>query len=112
MLTSRTMSALKPEQLRWTCDTDELGPDDPHVANEATIGQQRGVDAITFGLALEQEGFNVFVAGPPGSGRTTTVQTLVARATSRRPAASDWCYVHNPWCFRTLRAYQSIRESQ
>jgi predicted ATP-dependent protease len=83
--------------LRWRCDPDELGfattRDVPSL--EGTVGQERGVDAVAVGLALDTAEFHVFVAGPSGSGRTTTVQTLVSHEAGRRPAASDWCYLHN-----------------
>ncbi len=60
-----------------------------------TIGQPRALDALSIGLETTTPGFNVFVAGAPGSGRMTTVlDDLALRArTRRRPC--DWVYVHN-----------------
>src|SRR5262252_3223204 len=93
----RAATALTADRLRWRCDPQSLGFDstDNLTPLQGTVGQQRGVDAITFGLAVDQDGFNVFVAGPAGSGRTTTVQALVTDAASKRPAPSDWCYLYN-----------------
>jgi predicted ATP-dependent protease len=95
--TTRTTAALPVERLRWTCDPSTLGvaSTDDVLPLEGTIGQDRGLEAIAFGLAIDRGGFNLFVVGPPGSGRTTTVQDLVKRAAASRPAASDWCYLHN-----------------
>jgi len=60
-----------------------------------TIGQPRALDAIDFGLAVVSPGFNLFVAGDPGSGRLTTVlDTLDIRAATM-PPPPDWVYVHN-----------------
>ena len=82
---------LQPEQLRWRCDPADLEPSATSQSvpapAEGTLRQRRGIDAISFGLALDRDGFNIFVAGPPGSGRATTVQMLVARAGN---ASSSW----------------------
>ena len=40
-------------------------------------------------------GYHIFVAGPEGTGKTTIVRELVQRHARRRPAADDWCLVHN-----------------
>jgi lon-related putative ATP-dependent protease len=88
---------LEPEQLRWFCDpaqlsfetTEELQPLD------GTIGQDRAVRALTFGLEIRSTGFNLFVAGPRGTGRSSTVDAYVRRLAASRPAPGDWCYVHN-----------------
>jgi lon-related putative ATP-dependent protease len=88
---------LEPEQLRWFCDpaqlafetTEELQPLD------GTIGQDRAVRALTFGLEMRSGGFNVFVAGPRGTGRSSTVDAYVRRLAESQPVPADWCYVHN-----------------
>ncbi|HEY1296806.1 MAG TPA: AAA family ATPase [Chloroflexota bacterium] len=89
--------ALPAESLRWRCDPETLGfastDDVPPLVG--TAGQDRGLDAINLGLAVENDGFNVFVAGPPGSGRTTTARYLIAQTAASRAAPSDWCYLHN-----------------
>lgn len=59
------------------------------------IGQSRARDAIVFGVGITHEGYNIFVAGPEGSGKQTLVQQLVGERARRAPSPSDWCYVHN-----------------
>ena len=44
---------------------------EPHVG---LIGQDRAIEAIKFGLAIESKGFNICVAGEPGTGRTTAIR--------------------------------------
>jgi len=62
---------------------------------EGTVGQDRAVQALDFGLSIEAEGFNVFLAGPTGTGRETELRTQLERIARERPAPSDWCYVFN-----------------
>lgn len=62
---------------------------------EGTIGQDRALRALEFGLGVEQPGFNIFVAGAPGTGRSTTLHALLRQVAARRPVPNDWVYVHN-----------------
>ncbi|MGE5691336.1 MAG: Lon-like protease helical domain-containing protein, partial [Pseudomonadota bacterium] len=60
-----------------------------------TVGQPRAVAALEFGLRASSHGFNVFVAGTPGSGRFTTAFDHVQQIAAALPAPDDWVYVHN-----------------
>jgi lon-related putative ATP-dependent protease len=62
---------------------------------EGTVGQDRAVKAMDFGLSVEAAGFNVFVSGPPGTGRSTELRSQLERIAAERPAPRDWCYVFN-----------------
>ena len=44
---------------------------------EGAIGQERALEALAFGLGVDSPGFNVYVAGQPGSGRMTTVTSYL-----------------------------------
>ncbi|MBV9545578.1 MAG: AAA family ATPase, partial [Chloroflexi bacterium] len=92
-----THSALAPEQLRWFCDPAQLPFETTEEVQvlDGTIGQDRAVRALTFGLEMRGSGFNVFVAGPRGTGRNSTVDAYVRRLAESQPAPGDWCYVHN-----------------
>src|SRR5512137_2883437 len=59
------------------------------------IGQERALRALKFGLEIEQLGFNIYVAGYPGTGRTTTVKSFLENVAKKKPEPSDWCYVNN-----------------
>ena len=88
--------AVAPGDLRLSWDasrfsfasTAELGP------LEETIGQARGVEALEMGLALRSPGYNVYVAGPVGTCRTTTVATMLARLAPTLPTPPDRAFVH------------------
>jgi predicted ATP-dependent protease len=92
-----TTRRLSPDQLRWRCDPDTLGFEttDQIPPIEAMVGQARGLDALEFGLGLDVPGYNIFVAGPAGTGRSTAVRSQIQHAASGRPAGPDWVYVHN-----------------
>ncbi len=88
---------LSPRELRRRCDpatftfktTLEL-PD-----SEATLGQDRAVEAIQFGIAIHREGYNLFALGPSGGGKHTIVRRFLEQRAGSEPAPGDWCYVHN-----------------
>jgi lon-related putative ATP-dependent protease len=89
--------ALAPDQLKRRVDPDSL----PFRTTEdiapltGTIGQPRAVDAIEFGLDIDVDGYNLYAAGNPGSGRESTVLDYLRRVAPQRQAPSDWVYVHN-----------------
>lgn len=60
-----------------------------------TIGQPRALAAIDFGLEVETIGYNLYVAGVPGSGRASTVRDYLERFAAGKPRPLDWVYVHN-----------------
>ena len=53
-----------------------------------TIGQERALDAIDFGLEVATPGYNLFLAGA-GSGRESTILDCLERAPAGRPAPDD-----------------------
>jgi len=88
--------AVAPEQLRRRVDPAQLPLTTADVPPlEGTIGQPRAVDAMAFGLEISSPGYNLFVAGPAGSGRESTIQDFLRRFAPTRPAPSDWVYVYN-----------------
>lgn len=94
--TLRTQLAVAPELLRHRVDPTQLPvttADMPPL--EGTIGQPRAVDAIAFGLEINSPGYNLFVAGPAGSGRERTILDYLQQFAPTRPGPSDWIYIYN-----------------
>jgi lon-related putative ATP-dependent protease len=94
---TRDRLELRPEQLRRRLDPGKLGFEstadvEPLVG---TVGQPRALDALEYGLAVETQGFNLFVSGPAGSGRLTTVLDTLRGLAPGRPKPPDWVYVHD-----------------
>ncbi|MEX1254123.1 MAG: ATP-binding protein [Dehalococcoidia bacterium] len=86
-----------PDDLYRRCDPDQLGfettADVPPL--DGTVGQDRAVNALEFGLDIKADGYNLFVAGPAGTGRNSTLRATVRRIAQGRAVPPDWCYVHN-----------------
>jgi lon-related putative ATP-dependent protease len=88
---------LSVEKLRRECDpklmrcasTQELAP------LQEIIGQGRAVRALKFGLGIKERGFNIYVAGLPGTGRTTAVKSFLEEIARTKLVPPDWCYVNN-----------------
>lgn len=89
--------AVPLERLRWRCDPESLGFDcvTEVPQTQGIIGQERALEAIRLGMSIRSRGFNVFVTGPPGSGRGTTVRHLLESVDSGRGAPPDVVFVHD-----------------
>ncbi len=62
---------------------------------DTIAGQERARKAITFGLAMTADGYNIAVSAAPSSGRTLIIHHLVDGVAKDLPAAPDWVYLHN-----------------
>ena len=88
---------VKAADLRSICDpkvfkfknTSEIKPLDE------VIGQKRAVQAIEFGLNMKSPGYNIFVTGEEGTGKSTIVRDLVSKHARTLPRPDDWCLVNN-----------------
>jgi lon-related putative ATP-dependent protease len=60
-----------------------------------TIGQSRAVSSVAFGMGIHNDGYNIYAAGPTGTGKSTTVNEFLSLEAAARPAPPDWVYVHN-----------------
>jgi lon-related putative ATP-dependent protease len=102
------LNELTVDKLRWICDPQALGCSTSQEMQtlETIIGQERAVRSLKFGLDISQLGFNIFVSGLSGTGKTTTVERFVEEVAQDKPVPDDWCYVINfrdPYRPRALR---------
>jgi len=94
---SETDCKVPVEKLRWVCDAAQFSfATTDEIANlEGSIGQERAVAAIDFGLGMSNHGFNLYLAGDPGTGRSSTISNMLKKRAKESPPPPDWCYVHN-----------------
>ncbi len=88
---------LRDSDLRCLCD--------PNVFNfkstseieslDEVIGQERAVHAIDFGLNMKSPGYNIFVTGIEGTGKSTIIKDTVNKHAKTLPTPADWCMVNN-----------------
>jgi len=62
---------------------------------DAMIGQARALDSIDFGLNMASDGFNIYVLGEAGTGKTSAVRSFISRKAEGENVPPDWCYVNN-----------------
>jgi hypothetical protein len=88
---------LTPAELRCLCDPAQFDFNDTSQIEplDVVIGQQRAVQAIDFGLGMRSPGYNIFVTGYEGTGKTTIVEDIVQRTAAGLKTACDWCMVNN-----------------
>jgi lon-related putative ATP-dependent protease len=94
---TRENRRLQAAELRNTIDPDSLRLDetDEPAERDGIIGQDRAVHALQFGLRVNGTGFNVYVAGPDGTGKMTSVRAFLEEIAKSKETPPDWCYVHN-----------------
>jgi predicted ATP-dependent protease len=94
---------ISADKLRWECDpkmfdfkcTKDLAP------LREFIGQKRATRAVEFGINMTNAGYNIYVAGVTGTGKTSMVKAYIERVIKEREARGetfdldDWCYLYN-----------------
>ena len=88
---------LRPEQLTSICDLEDLNFDTTEKMNplKSIIGQERGTQALGFGLKMKKKGYNLYVSGLSGTGRSTFTYSIAESFAKEEPVPQDWVYVYN-----------------
>lgn len=88
---------IKTDRLRWVCEqklipaklSSELKP------INGLLGQERALEAVSFGLDIHSAGYNIFVHGDAGSGKHNAIMSFVQQRAAKDQRAYDWLYVQN-----------------
>ena len=69
--------------------TDELEP------INTGIGQDRGIKALEFGVNVDIKGYNLYLEGPSGVGKTMYTKNYLDKISKKQKTPNDWCYIYN-----------------
>ena len=87
---------LAAAELKYSCCESKLPKSTKKIAPLAdSIGQERAIKAVEFGLGMNSHGYNIYISGVVGTGKITYAKKAVAKIAATRPAATDWVYVNN-----------------
>jgi lon-related putative ATP-dependent protease len=99
---TRLFKACDPQQFdfRTTDDVADIGD---------SLGQDRAVESVRFGIGIRHAGYNIFALGPQGAGKYTLVRRYLDRQAADQEIPSDWAYVNDFTDPRTPRALRLPR---
>lgn len=88
---------LAVEDLKNICDPDTLGFQNTRELKplQGIIGQGRASAAMEFGLSIKRTGYNIYVAGMTGTGRSSYTRSIINKIAQGEKIPEDWCYVYN-----------------
>lgn len=89
--------SLPAEKLRRLCSPKSFsfGDTSQIPACREVIGQQRAIEAMEFGLHIKMDGYNIYMAGESGEGKTRHALDMTMKYARGRKIPDDWCYVYN-----------------
>jgi len=92
-----TWEQLSSKDLRMICDmkgvTFKTTAEVPPL--EGMIGQERAVTATEFGLRIKRPGYNIFMTGLTGTGKSSYAQSIIKKISAGEAVPDDWVYVYN-----------------
>ncbi len=88
---------LDPDQIFHRCDPAQFQFASTAELDDFSdmVGQARAVEAVRFAVEMDVPGYNLFVLGPPGTGKHSFVRRFLTQRARDGAQASDWCYVNN-----------------
>ncbi|MCL2707956.1 MAG: AAA family ATPase [Defluviitaleaceae bacterium] len=84
------------ESLKYFADTDALAKSGVNDGGgNWLIGQKRAAEALSFGLKIKDKGYNLFICGAAGTGKTTFAKSFAEEIAKEEATPPDLCYVYN-----------------
>ncbi len=62
---------------------------------QGIIGQEKAARSLGFALDIKNEGYNVYLSGYFGTGKTTLARAMIREKAGHDCVPPDWCYVNN-----------------
>ena len=93
----KNKNELNYKDLKMTCDPNIFNFDTTADLESIQdgIGQDRGIKALEFGLQVDVKGYNIYIEGPSGVGKTSYTRNYLRKLALKKKVPSDWCYIYN-----------------
>lgn len=88
---------LSYKDLKMICNPDVFKFEDTSELEgiDSGIGQDRGIKALEFGVNVDVKGYNIYLEGPSGVGKTMYAKNYLDKISKKKKTPSDWCYIYN-----------------
>ena len=88
---------LGPDDLYKSCSPEQFtfATTDDVETQIGIIGQEKALRSLDFGLEINATGYNIFALGETGTGKMTTIATMLNEKAQGETVPPDWCYVYN-----------------
>ncbi len=88
---------LMSKDLKDICNPDIFKFDTTAELNDNNLvyGQDRGIKALEFGLSVDVKGYNLYLEGPTGVGKTMYTKHYLNSLAKTKKTPPDWCYIYN-----------------
>ena len=94
----RRSNELLPRDLKDICNPNLFKFETTKELVDTTdliYGQERGIRALNFGLDIDIKGYNLYLEGPSGVGKTMYTKKFLNAKASKEKVPNDWCYIYN-----------------
>ena len=93
----KNKNELNYTDLKLTCDQKLFNFETTADVENITsgIGQERGIKALEFGLQVNVKGYNLYIEGPSGVGKTMYTKNYLNKISKKQKTPCDWCYIFN-----------------
>ena len=94
----RNKNELKVSDLKNICNPEVFDfqtTKDIEDTSDLVYGQERGIKALDFGTEVDIKGYNLYLEGPTGVGKTMYTQKVLSEKAKKDKIPNDWVYVYN-----------------
>ena len=93
----KNKNELSYKELKMTCNPNVFNFESTEELEsiQEGIGQDRGIKALEFGLQVNVKGYNLYIEGPSGVGKTMYTKNYLNKIALKKKVPSDWCYIYN-----------------
>ena len=94
----RSKNELMPKDLKDICNTSIFKFETTKDIEDVTdliYGQERALNALEFGIDIDVKGYNLYIEGSAGIGKTMYTKRFLEDRASKNKVPNDWCYIYN-----------------